>query len=168
MKLQDPRGSLRHISDEMLEEVSELVLRGCTLDDIITLFQLCPDWMQGMATLAMETASDVAWSDLNESLQRYIVFMDSFHCALRDMKSELFERVYLGKSNYASAAWLLSRKFPDEYGFGNASGEYSGVSSIPTSGDRALDSLSGEAESSGEIQLNSDAMKDYEQKINEL
>ena len=169
MSLHDPRGSLRQISDEMLGEVSELVLRGCTMPDIIALFQLDSDWIEGLSTRALETGGDVPWSELDEDLQRYLVFIDLFQCALRDMKSELFERVYVGKSNYASAAWLLSRKFPDEYGFSNSvGGEYSGGSSVPTSGDRALDGLSSEAESSGEISLNSEAMANYESKINEL
>ena len=166
--LQDPRGVLTRISDDMLDDVADLVLRGYTMEDIIKLFQLSPDWVEGLATRAMEVSLDVSWSDLDSDLQRYIVFLDRFNSAMRDMKSELFERVFAGNSNYASAAWLLSRKFPSEYGFGNVSGEYTGGSSIPTSGDRALDSLSGEAESAGEIELNAEAMKDYESKIEAL
>ena len=165
----DPRGSLCEISDEMLDEVSDLVLRGCTLEDIISLFKLSSDWMSDLATRAMETSVDVAWDDIDDDLRRYIVFMSAYTTALRDMKSELFDRVYAGKSNYASAAWLLARKFPEEYGFGSgASVDYTGSNAVPTRGDRELDNLASEAESSGEIQLNADAVKSYEEKINAI
>ena len=140
----DPRGTSREITDEMLLEIPDLVERGCTFHDILSAFGLDSAYMSDLEGVAMELPADAEWDSLSEDVQRYLVFMDHFDEAMRSLKLNLFSRVYQGAQTWSSAAWLLQRRFPEEFNV-RAGEEYEPLESrAPTSADREIDKLIGD------------------------
>lgn len=115
MNTTDPRGSVTTISDEMLESVPELVEQGCTVRDIMSLFDISAESAESWSSAAEAIPAGTPWESIPEELQRYMEFMRAFDEAMRTMKVVLFSRVYSGSSKWSSASWLLQRKFPEEY-----------------------------------------------------
>lgn len=115
MSIVDPRGTVTSISDEMLDAVPELVEQGCTVRDIMSVFEISSECAESWSSAADALPSGVAWDSIPEEIQRYLHFMRVFEESMRSLKVVLFGRVYSGSSKWSSASWLLQRKFPEEY-----------------------------------------------------
>ena len=115
MSLEDPRGLVTEISDEMLDSVHELVEQGCTVRDIMSVFGISAQCSEAWSNALEALPIGADWDEIPSDLQRYITFIQEFESAMRSLKVELFGRVYRGTSKWSSASWLLQRKFPEEY-----------------------------------------------------
>ena len=137
----DPRGSSTEITDEMLAELPTLVERGCTLHDVLDVFGLSSSYMSELEGIAAELPPDVEWKALSDDVKRYLVFMDHFNEAMRSLKLTLFSRVYQGAQTWSSAAWLLQRRFPEEFNV-RAGEEYEPLETrAPNAADREVDKI---------------------------
>lgn len=115
MNTTDPRGSVTSISDEMLDSVPELVDQGCTVRDIMAVFNISAECAEAWSSAAEAIPAGTPWESIPVDIQRYMEFMRVFDESMRSMKVVLFGRVYSGSSKWSSASWLLQRKFPEEY-----------------------------------------------------
>ena len=140
----DPRGVSREITDEMLLEIPDLVERGCTFADVLSAFGLSSTYMSDLEGVANELPVDVEWDSLSDEVRRYLVFMHHFDEAMRSLKLNLFSRVYQGAQTWSSAAWLLQRRFPEEFNV-RAGEEYEPLETrSPNSADREIDKIIGD------------------------
>ena len=140
----DPRGSSREITDEMLLELPDLVERGCTLHDVLSVFGLSSSYMTELEGVTSELPPDADWDSLSDEVRRYLVFMHHFDEAMRSLKLSLFSRVFQGAQTWSSAAWLLQRRFPEEFNV-RAGEEYEPLETrAPSAADREVDSIIGD------------------------
>ena len=136
----DPRGYKTEITAEMLSMIPDLVQRGCALHDIVAVVGLSSDAFSSWESAAEALPSDTSWDEIPESVQRYMVFIRRFEDAMRNMKTQLFERI-MSDSSWSSASWLLQRRFPEEYHVVAGEGFEPLESKAPSVVDRALDEI---------------------------
>ena len=150
MKLTDPRGAKKEITDEMVESLPELVQAGCTFHDIVRLLGLDATSVSTWDSSYSELATGAEWESIPADLQRFVIFKTAYERAMTDLKTTLFRRVYGGDRTWGSAALLLKVKFPEEYNVMAGESFEPLESRAPTSEENKALDLMAEAEAESE------------------
>ena len=111
-----PRGPfVKKLSDDVIEAVADAIRSGASIDTAARFSGLhratYHRWMQ--------EGRDAMRGDgpVPEALAMQVKFVEAMEVALAEFKVKLTGEIYAhGKENWTALAWLLERRFPDEFG----------------------------------------------------